>query len=226
MRDFWRYRVCGRALESELCEGGFLTVIANCVNDQVFRLGHVGFLVAAGRVYFADEGFADSRHLVKCDAPDTVVPFAPTYGGDILFNVVVGVPGFGNDSARQRVVVEGDGGVGACLRVACEPVAGGVPVEPSRAAPRLVDGLHDVLFNAWGDGSCVGGVLVGEVAHGTFPAFSLGWSCYFVCLRILIVARCRRACLWFRVFSQRLLAWCARPALCACVGGRGCVFAV
>ena len=190
------------SLEPELSEGGFfVAVVANCVNDQVFAFGHVGWFVAAGRVYLSDEGFAVSDRLKECDAPDAVVPFAPAYGGDILFNIVVGVPGFSDDGARLRVVVQADGCVGARLRVACEPVAGGVPVEPSWATPRLADSLHDALFNAWGDGGCVGCVLVGEVAHGAFPAFSLGWSCYFVCLRILIVARCRRACLWFRAFS-------------------------
>lgn len=190
-----------RSLESELSEGGFLVNVVGSVNDQVFAFGHVGWFVAAGRVYFTDEGFAGSGSLVKCDVPDAALPFAPTFGGNILFNVVVGVPGFGDDGARHRVVVQADDGVGACLWVACEPVAGSIPVEPSRATPRLIDSLHDALFNAWGDGGRVGGVLVGEVAHGAFPAFSLGWSCYFVCLRILIVARCRRACLWFRAFS-------------------------
>ena len=180
------------SLESELGEGGFLVNVVASVNDKVFVFGHVGPLITAGRVYFADEWFADSRNLVKCDVPDAAFPFAPTFGGDILFNIVVGVPGFSDDGARHRVVVEADGGVGARLWVACEPVAGGIPVEPSGAASCLVDGLHDALFNAWGDGGCVGGVLVGEVAHSVSPpAFSLGWSCFVVCLCILIVARGR-----------------------------------
>ena len=192
-------------LESELCEGGFLVaVVVAAVVRVVFRFCHVGWFVAAGRVYFADEGFAGSVSLVKCDVPDAALPFAPTFGGDILFNIVVGVPGFGDNSARRRVVVEADGCVGACLWVAGEPVAGGVDVEPSRATPRLVDSLHDALFNAWCDRERVGGVFVGEIAHGVSPpAFSLGWSRCCACLRILIVARVLGACLRFRVSGLR-----------------------
>lgn len=101
-------------LESEVGEGGFLVNIVVGVNDQAFCFGHVGWFVAAGRVYFADEGFAGSGSLVKCDVPDAALPFAPTFGGDILLNIVVGVPRFGDDGARNRVVVEADGCVGAC----------------------------------------------------------------------------------------------------------------
>ena len=142
--------VCPRlralSLESELGEGWFLVnVVVAAVVRVVFRFCHVGAFVASGRVHFADEGFAGSGSFVKCDVPDAALPFAPTFGGDILLDIVVGVPGFGDDSARYCVVVEADGGVGACLRVACEPVAGGIPVKPSRATPRLFDRLHDAL---------------------------------------------------------------------------------
>lgn len=160
---------CSRVggLESEVGEGWFLVaVVVAAVVRVVFRFCHVGRFVAAGRVYFADEGFDGSGSFVKCDVPDAALPFAPTFGSDILLNIVVGVPGFSDNSARHRVVVEAGGGVGACLRVAGEPVAGGIPVEPSRAASGLVDGLHDALFNAWCDRERVGGVFVGEVAHG------------------------------------------------------------
>lgn len=169
-------------LESEVGEGGFLVNVVVGVNDRAFCFGRVGWFVAAGRVYFADEGFAGSGSLVKCDVPDAALPFAPAYGGDMLLNIVVGVPRFGDDGARNRVVVEADGCVGACLWVACESVTGGIPVELSRAASRVVDSLHDALFNVWGNGCCVGGVFVGEITRGvSSPVFSFGWSCCFVC---------------------------------------------
>ena len=89
------------------------------------------------------------------------------------------------------VVIEADGGVGACLWVTGEPVAGGIPVKPSRATPGLVDRLHDATFGIWCDGERVGGVFIGEVSHGVSPpVFSFGGSCCCACLRILIVARC------------------------------------
>lgn len=157
-------------LESELGEGWFLvTVVVAAVVRVVFRLCHVGRFVAAGRVYFADEGFAGSGSLVKCDVPDAALPFAPTFGSDILLNIVVGVPRFGDDGARNRVVVEADGCVGACLWVACEPVAGCFDVESAWVAPGFVDGAHDAVFDVWCDGGRVGGVLVGKVTHDTFP---------------------------------------------------------
>ena len=148
-------------LESEVGEGGFLVNIVVGVNDQAFCFGHVGWFVAAGRVYFADEGFAGSGSLVKCDVPDAALPFVPAYGGDILLNIVVGVPRFGDDGARNRVVVEADGCVGACLWVVCEPVAGCFGVEPAWVAPGFVDGAHDAVFDVWCDGGRVGGVTGG-----------------------------------------------------------------
>ena len=158
----------GRALESELGEGGFLVnVVAHCVNDQVFCFCHVGRFVAAGRVYLNDEGFAGSGGFVKCDVPDAALPFAPTFGSDALLNIVVGVPGFGDDGARRRVVIQADGCVGARLRVACEPVAGGIPVEPSRAASGGEDGAHHAVLDVRGDGG-VGVGVVGVVDHGVF----------------------------------------------------------
>lgn len=163
----WIWR--GGLLESEVGEGGFLVNVVVGVNDQAFCFGHVGWFVAAGRVYFADEGFAGSGSLVKCGVPDAVLPFAPAYGGDILLNFVVGVSRFGDDGARNRVVVEADGCVGACLWVACEPVAGCFDVEPAWVAPGFVDGAHDAVFDVWCDGGRVGGVLVGKVTHDIFP---------------------------------------------------------
>ena len=211
-------------LESELGEGWFLVaVVANCVNDQVFCLGHVGAFVAAGCVYFADEGFAGSGRFVKCDVPDAALSFAPTFGSDILLNIVVGVPGFGDDSARYCVVVEADGGVGACLWVAGEPVAGGIPVEPAWATPRLVDSLHDALFNVWGDGRCVGGVFVCEVTHGV-ALFS--WSrCMFAYSHCSARVGCASTVL--RIHVARLhvfvgaIGWCARLVSCLAVGSVG-----
>lgn len=213
-------------LESELGEGGFLVNVVGSVNDQVFVFGHVGRFVAAGRVYFADEGFAGSGSFVKCDVPDAAFPFAPTFGGDILLDIVVGVPGFSDNSARRRVVVEADGCVGACLWVAGEPVAGGVDVEPSRAPSGLFDGLHDALFNVFGDGRCVGGVLVGEIAHGVSPpAFSFEWSCCFVCSHCSTWAACASTVLRIHVACLRvllwLLVWCAHLVSCLTVGGVG-----
>ena len=165
-------RVCGFVLESELGEGGLSWRVQR-------RRGDVW--PVAGEIDWDDlNAFFDFRE--ELHPPDASFPFAPTFGGDILLNIVVGVPRFGDDGARHCVVVEADGCVGACLWVACEPVAGGIPVEPSRAASRVVDCLHDALFNVWGDGCCVGGVFVGEITHGvSSPVFSFGWSCCFVC---------------------------------------------
>ena len=90
-------------LESELGEGGFLVaVVVAAVVRVMFRFGHVGWFVAAGRVYFSDEGFTGSCGLEECDVPDAALPFAPTFGGNILFNIVVGVPGFGDDGCSHR----------------------------------------------------------------------------------------------------------------------------
>lgn len=49
-----------RGLESELGDCGFLVNVVASVNNQVFRFGHVGLFVAAGRVHLDNEGFAVS----------------------------------------------------------------------------------------------------------------------------------------------------------------------
>lgn len=165
-------RVCGFVLESEFGVGGLSWRVQR-------RRG--GVWPVAGGIDWGDlSAFFDFRGELR--PPDAALLFASAFGGGILLSIVVGVPRFGGDGARRCVVVEAGGCVGACLWVACEPVAGGIPVVPSRAASCVVDCLHGALFNVWGGGCCVGGVFVGEVTRGVFsPVFSFGWSCCFVC---------------------------------------------
>lgn len=132
-------RVCGFVLESELGEGGLSWRVQR-------RRGDVW--PVAGEIDWGDlDAFFDFGEELR--PPDASFPFAPTFGGDILLNFVVGVPRFGDGGARSCVVVEADGCVGACLWVVCEPVAGCFDVEPAWVAPGFVDGAHGAVFDVW-----------------------------------------------------------------------------
>ena len=179
LRGFLRSRVCGRALESELGEGVLLvTVVVAAVVRVVFRFGHVGRFVAAGRVHLEDEGFAGSGSLVKCDVPGAPLPFAPAYGFHVDVTDVVCDPRLRDHNAGRLVVVEADGSVGARLRVTSEPVAGCIVVEPFVASAGGEDGAHHAVLDVRGDGRVRVGVVT-VVDHGQQP-LSWGDWCFFL----------------------------------------------
>ena len=157
-----------KCLESELGEGGFLVallVIAAVAQVTTLPRLSAGTVVAAGRVHFDNErSVLHKRPFIERDTPDAAVPFAPTLSESFDSAILP----FFNDGARHRIIVELNGGVGARVVVAGEPVAGRFDVEPVRFAACLVDGAHDAVFDVRGDGGRVGGVLVGEVTHGSF----------------------------------------------------------
>ena len=168
-----------RRSESELGEGGFLVaVVVAAVVRVVFRFCHVGAFVAAGRVHLDNEGFAASCVLEECDAPNASLPFAPTFGGDILLGIGVGVPRFGDDGAWHCVVVECDGGGGVGFWVSGEPVARRIVVEPFVASVGGEDGAHHAVLDVRGDGRVRVGV-VSVVDHGQQP-LSCGDGCFFL----------------------------------------------
>ena len=159
-----------RRSESELGEGGFivsLLVVAAVAQVAPFLRLSAWQLAAARRIHLENNRPVLpiwTFPFVENDTPDATVPFAPTLGDSLNSTILP----FLDDGARHRIIVELNGGVGARVVVAGEPITGAFNVEPVRFAACLVDGAHDAVFDVWGDGGRAGGVLVGKVIHGVF----------------------------------------------------------